>query len=238
MAQLELIAPGRRFMGLFDGFPLPSDKAGMIRQITGYSYCGDFENLKKFNEEQPRLSPEASLSLSESSLTSSQQNGYQTISLSDYNHNIDEIANTKIEVHNVGLIPTSEWAPQSISLRDLQLNYFTKKNGSFRQFDIKLYNVLLITKYYPKTVDYIGVSWVNENTFKVIGNVFSAFFGQKAVFHKQGCLSRYQFEQVYKESEPSLVKNPELQDVDDENVRLYRDSLNRFSRDKKYHILA
>ena len=240
MAQVELPNVSRKhFMSLTDGFPLPQHKAGVIMQMTGYSYYGgDFGKLKKFSEDaHKRFSPDSSLNIPESSPFTRTLNGYETFTLSDCRHNFEEMSNIMIEVHSIGLIPASEWPPQTISLKDLRQNYFIRKNGACRQFDIKLYNALLITKYYPKTVDFIGVAWVSENTFKVYGDVFSSFFGQKMVFHKQGSFQRYSFEQVFKESEPDLIRTIDLSDVDDVNVRLYRDSLSRFSRDKRYNCV-
>lgn len=47
-------------------------------------------------------------------------------------------------------------------------------------------------------------------------------------------LYKYGFEQVYKGSNPRFSKNPECDDVDDASVRIFRDPLNRFSRDRGY----
>ena len=142
--------------------------------------------------------------------------------------------------HNLGFVPASEWAPQAVSLSQLRKDYFTRKNGAARQFDIKLYNVLCITKKKPEAVVFIGASWIDNETFKINAKVFGAFLGIKnetrTLFHKQGSFVRHGFEQVFKSSNPKLAKNPECSDVDEDVVRLFTDPLKRFSREKSYSL--
>jgi hypothetical protein len=140
--------------------------------------------------------------------------------------------------HNLGFAPALEWAPQALSLSQLRNEYFTRKNGSARQFDIKLYNALCITKKEPETVVLIGASWIDNDTFKINSEVFGEFIGYKngkqSLFHKQGSLARHGFEQVFKSSNPKLAMNPECSDVDEDVVRLFTDPMKRFSREKNY----
>lgn len=123
-------------------------------------------------------------------------------------------------------------------MRKIRDSYFTRKNGAARQFDIKLYNALLITKKIPSAIQHVGVSWVDNDTFKVNSSVFSQFLGIKGeprlIFHKQGAFSRHGFEKVYKTSDPKFAKNKECGDVDDNYILLYTDPMKRFSKEKSY----
>jgi hypothetical protein len=235
MTELIYPVPRSYFMSLCDGFPVPAHKAVMIRQLIGKETLPYEEHSE---DDGSKYSPFSSVSCSDSVYCSSLSCcGHSTTSLDNNAKETRSMSEIVIEVHNIGLIPSSVWAPQNISLKDLRNKYFIMKNGACRQFDIKLYNALRITKYYPEAVDFVGVSWVDSTTFKVNAKVFASFFGVKTIFHKQGWFSRYSFEQVYKNSELSSAKNWQTFDVDDENICLFRDTLNRFSREKKYHCV-
>ena len=229
MAQLVYPHQTRHFMSLCDKYPVPIQKAGAIMQMMGQEF---FSYNRVDEDSDSSYSAESTISYSETITENVHKKfGHSTFSLNDYCKISTKMDDIMIEVHNIGLIPASEWAPQSISLKDLRKNYFVKKNGACRQFDIKLYNALLITKNYPETIDFIGVSWVNNTTFKVNEKVFEDFFGLKMIFQKQGCFNRYSFEEVYKNQDFHIIQNNPVQE---EGIHYFRDTLKRFSRDKKY----
>lgn len=136
--------------------------------------------------------------------------------------------------HELGFVPQSEWPLQSMSLWDLRSMYFTRRNGAARQFDFKLYNALCITAKFPDSYKYVGAVWINQTVMKINSQIFANLLGihaiQGGLFHKQGNFSRHGFTHIYKQSTINLQKCPLCDDVDDYNVRLYQDRLNRFCR--------
>ena len=121
-----------------------------------------------------------------------------------------------------------------MSLNDLRDMYFTRRNGAARQFDFKLYNALCITMKHPDAYKFVGAIWVTQTVMKINSQIFANLLGihsiQGGLFHKQGNFSRHGFMHVYKQSTMNLQKNPLCDDVDDYNVRLFTDRMNRFSR--------
>ena len=120
-----------------------------------------------------------------------------------------------------------------MSLNDLKLLYFSRRNGAARQFDFKLYNALCITEKYPDAYEHVGAMWINDTIMKINSNVFAELLGihaiQGGLFHKQGNFSRHGFVHVYKQNFRDL-KNTLCSDVDDYNVRLYTDNLHKLTR--------
>lgn len=116
--------------------------------------------------------------------------------------------------------------------------YFTRRNGAAQQFNFKLYNALCITMKYPEAYKYVGAIWVTQTIMKINSHIFANLLGIHAVqgglFHKQGNFSRHGFTHVYKQSTMNLQKCPLCDDVDDYNVRLLQDRMNRFCRGCMY----
>ena len=116
--------------------------------------------------------------------------------------------------------------------------YFMRRNGFSRQFDFKLYNALCITKKYPSSYLYVGAKWITNNVMKINAQVFASLLGihtiQGGLFHKQGNFSRHGFQHIFKQSSPLFSELPDCEEVDDYNVRLFVDQLNRFSKDREF----
>ena len=125
-----------------------------------------------------------------------------------------------------------------MSLWELRQMYFTRRNGAARQFDFKLYNALCITNRYPEAYDHVGAIWVTPTVMKIKAPAFAHLLGIHAVqgglFHKQGNFSRHGFQNI-----PGAVHRiPECADVDDYNVRLFTDRLNRFVRGGEFRMFG
>jgi hypothetical protein len=112
--------------------------------------------------------------------------------------------------------------------------YFTRRNGVARQFEYKLYNALCITLAFPEAYEFVGAIWISDTVMKINSQVFANLLGihtvQGGLFHKQGNFSRHEFLPVFKIGSPDLAELPECAEVDDYNIRLYTDTLNRFVR--------
>lgn len=216
-------------MKLTDSYPIPRSKGAILRQAllvprTNLSDSSDGEEIPYATVMNNTLF---------STYQDNDQNG--TLDLADDNKLASEIF---IEPHNIGLIPKSEWTPSTLSLEQIQNSYFSKRNGTSRQFDIKLYNALCITKSSHGASKHVGVTWVDSEHFKVNEKIFSHFIGNKSeqtnLFDKMGPLESYGFEQVFKGTNPRFTKNFMCDDVDDRNIRLFKDPMHRFSREKSY----
>jgi hypothetical protein len=135
---------------------------------------------------------------------------------------------------DLGFLPKSEWVPDQLSLLDLRQMYFTRRNGIARQFEYKLYNALSITAAFPDSYEFVGAIWVSDRVMKIHAAAFANLLGihtvQGGLFHKQGNFSRHGFDHIFKTSCLELAKMPECKEVDDYQVRLYTDRLNRFVR--------
>jgi hypothetical protein len=138
-------------------------------------------------------------------------------------------------------VPKGQWSSQALTLLDLRLMYFTRRNGPGRRFDCKLYNALCITKAFPTAYYFVGVAWISATVMKVHSHVFAQMLGIHAVqgglFHKQGNFSRHGFRQVTKQVQSQENASLELADVDDYAVRLFTDEQNRFMRDAEFVAL-
>lgn len=114
--------------------------------------------------------------------------------------------------------------------------YFTRRNGAARQFDFKLYNALCITSKYPEAYEHVGAIWITQTVMKINSQAFANLLGIHAVqgglFHKQGNFSRHGFQNIPGSSHCI----PECEDVDDYNVRLFTDRLNRFVRGGEFRF--
>jgi hypothetical protein len=123
-----------------------------------------------------------------------------------------------------------------MSLSELRLMYFTRRNGFSRQFEFKLHNALRVTMKYPKAYEYVGAIWISPSVTKVNACAFANLLGiqtvQGALFHKQGNFSRHGFTHLLRQSSPEFASSPDCDDVDDYNVRLYTDRSQRFLRDR------
>lgn len=228
----ELCTPnigGKRFMSLTAGFPIPKHKSGALQQILGMQFYfpdeiarDDFYSFPKPKEENENLN------LVSRSFNASVTAPKLTESSSDI----------IIEPHNIGLIPASEWSPRPVSLEEIKLSYFTRRNGTSRSFDVKLYNALCITKSNPAAYKFIGVAWIDETHFKIDEKKFSQFLGTKSdymtLFDQQGPISKYGFEQIFKGANPAFTRNSLCDDVDDCKVCIFSDPMHRFSRDKPF----
>lgn len=218
------------FLRLDESIIVPQYKMNILNQITGNTAFILNENNSENNID----------CLSPSSCDASLIHNSSSSSL--FNEKILEMSKNPNEIfiqpRNIGMIPTLEWTPRPISLKQIHSSYFSKRNGVSRQFDIKLYNALCITKSEESTENYIGVTWVDSEHFKVNEKIFSHFIGtisdRSNLFDNQGLLETYGFEQVYKETNPRFFRNCHCDDVDDLNIRLFRDPQHRFSRDKTY----
>lgn len=219
-----------RFMTLNEKFDLPKFMVSLIFQTTGRSAWLIGENLDSNNSE-------FSSSSSSENLTSMSNTSVQYIE-ENTKRQIEFPSEILIEPRNIGLIPASEWSPRPITLKQIHSSYFSKRNGTSRQFDVKLYNALCITKNNKCAAEHIGVTWVDSEHFKVQEKTFSNFIGilseNTNLFDKQGTLEKYGFVQVYRGNNPSFVKNCLCDDVDDCHTRLFKDPKRRFSREKSY----
>lgn len=116
--------------------------------------------------------------------------------------------------------------------------YFTRRNGAARQFDYKLYNALCISKRFPESFPFVGAKWVSNTVIKinapVIANLLGIHAVQGGLFHKQGNFTRHGYQHVYLQHLDSLKNDPQCADVDEYNIRLFVDTLNRFTRDGEY----
>lgn len=116
--------------------------------------------------------------------------------------------------------------------------YFTRRNGTGRRFDFKLYNALCITKVFPNAYPFVGTLWISATVMKIHSQSFAHLLGihaiQGGLFHKQGNFSRHGFQQLLKQNASTLAPGYDFRDVDDYSVRLYVDNYNRFSRDTEF----
>jgi hypothetical protein len=135
---------------------------------------------------------------------------------------------------DLGFLPRADWTSAHLSLWDLRQMYFTRRNGLARQFEYKLHNALCITAAFPAAYEFVGAVWVCDRLMKISAAAFANLLGihtvQGGLFHKQGNFSRHGFEHVFKVSSAELAKMPECAEVDDYQVRLYTDRMNRFVR--------
>lgn len=223
-------ASKQRFFTLDEKLFVPTHKMNMLNQVMEST---PFLMSKEYSCTRTAQSTRLSRTALTAHACSSDSKVYELLHKSLANP--DDIV---IEPRNIGLIPASEWTPRPVTLHQIHDSYFSKRNGSIRQFDIKLYNALCISKYASNAVDHIGVTWVDPYHFKVNEKVFSHFIGIMSsysnLFDKQGPLETYGFEQVYRNSNPKFSQNYLCDDVDDCNVRLFKDPKQRFSRDKTY----
>jgi hypothetical protein len=143
---------------------------------------------------------------------------------------------------DLGFLPKSEWTASQFSLWDLRKMYFTRRNGIARQFEFKLYNALCITTAFPAAYEFVGAVWVCDRVMKIQASAFANLLGihtvQGGLFHKQGNFSRHGFDHIFKSSSMELAKMPECEEVDDYQVRLYTDRLNRFVRGSEVRASA
>ncbi|EAX89470.1 hypothetical protein TVAG_023830 [Trichomonas vaginalis G3] len=221
------ISNGRHFMGLTDGFPIPQTKVGAIQQMLGVPLISNHPNTVPVYARTQYCEINNAFEID----TGLNENGSPK--------NFEKISDMIIQPQAIGLIPASEWSPRPMTLKQIRDTYFTRRNGTARQFDLKLYNALCITKAEPTAAPFIGVEWIDSNHFKVDEKVFSLFLGTKcdnnALFDKQGSFSKYGFEQVYKGANPVLSRNPTCENVDDNTVRIFTDPLHRFDRDNSFN---
>lgn len=213
----------KRFMYFSDAYPLP---AKTIRSISKFTTYNAFLKIDDTIDDNHVLVQNSSY---DSKL------GLNNKSIKQLIFNPKEAV---IEPHNIGLVPKIEWYPQILSLESLQANYFSKRSGAARQFDFKVYNALCITNAFPGAYNYIGIEWVDENTFKVDAKIFGTFLkmpaGDNSLYHKQGNFSTHGFEFVSKSSSPSYLMNPKCIGVDDSRIRLFIDTKHRFSRNTEF----
>jgi hypothetical protein len=143
---------------------------------------------------------------------------------------------------DLGFLPRQEWTAHQISLWDLKQMYFTRRNGIARQFEYKLYNALCITLAFPESYEFVGAIWISDTVMKINAHSFANLLGiqtvQGGLFHKQGNFSRHGFHHIFKSGSPDLAKLPECAEVDDYNIRLYTDELNRFVRGTELRLVV
>lgn len=213
------MAHHRRFMSLVDQYPVPIQQVNAINRIRGIntSFLAQQTTTIPVTTMHPNHSFDAILV---KPACSTQANKFDPTS-------------NLIEPQSLGLVPHVEWYSQPMSLKDIQVAYFMKRNGAARQFDFKLYNALRITKMYPNAYNYVGVAWVGENVFKVNAEKICKFFGlnmtESLLFHKQGIFKVHGFEEIPKSSQFEFCD-----DVDDNHVRLLVDTQKRFSRSTEF----
>lgn len=120
--------------------------------------------------------------------------------------------------------------------------YFTRRNGVARQFEFKLYNALCITSSVPEAYEFVGAVWVSDTVMKINAHAFANLLGihtvQGGLFHKQGNFSRHGLQHVLRASSLELSKLAECAEVDDYNIRLYTDKLNRFVRGTEFRFVG
>lgn len=223
----------KHFMGLSDGFPIPKDKQGALQQILGLPFL--FKSVTDNEDES-----EDELTKNSKSATVSMHNSFNS-KLAESITPAKSMNEIFLVPPEIGLIPVNEWSPRPVTLEQIKNSYFTRRNGNSRSFDIKLYNALCISRFIDGAEGHIGVAWIDSDHFKVNEKIFSKFIGGKSenstLFDKQGPFEKYGFEQVFKGMDPKFSKNHLCNDVDDNEVRIFKDSKNRFSRDKPYALV-
>lgn len=221
---------GRHFMSLSDGFPVPKHKTGALQHILGMNFLfqdqiakDDFFGLHKPEKEECVMTTRS----------------FNAKINNEVVFCFDKPTGIVVQPHNIGLIPASEWSPRPVTLEQIRSSYFVRRNGTARGFDVKLYNALCITKDNSSAYKYIGVTWLDESHFKINEKIFANFIGSKlehlTLFDKQGPLSKYGFQQIFKGPNPKFRNNLQCEDVDDVNVRIFFDPMHRFSRDKPFN---
>lgn len=209
------LARSRRFVSLGDNIPLPPKKFEKVQDMLGFS------PVKNQNEFSNSIKDMRVLRSSNSAVV------FRSNTLIDTSSNLIFIPT------QLCLIPASEWTLQPMTLKQIQESYFLKRNGTSRQFDIKLYNALCITKFEKSAFLYVGVEWIDSKNFKVNEKIFSKFIGL-SVLDVEETFAKYGFTQIYKGDNPILVRNLHCEDVDDNSVRVYQDPLKRFERDRPF----
>ena len=123
-------------------------------------------------------------------------------------------------------IPKDEWKSTYFSLEDLKRTYFAKRNGPARHFNYKLANALKITREFSNSYNYIGVVQIERCLIKVNSMIFGSLLGIHAVqgglFHKQGNFLRNGFQQVPKQMLNKSALEINVDDADDNEVRIFR----------------
>ncbi|EAY10957.1 hypothetical protein TVAG_446590 [Trichomonas vaginalis G3] len=231
MAELcTLIVGGRHFMSLTAGFPIPKHKSGALQQILGMNFYYP-DSITRDDFEFSNTESNEELNLVSRSFNAK-------ITPPHKDSHPEKASDIIIEPHNIGLLPASEWSPRQTNLEEIKASYFTRRNGTARSFDLKLYNALCITKNYESAYKFVGVMWIDSKHFKINEKIFSQFLGNKSefltLFDKQGLINKYGFEQVFKGANPVFSRDVSCDDVDDCTVCSFKDPLNRFSRDKPF----
>lgn len=122
-------------------------------------------------------------------------------------------------------IPRDEWKSTLFSIEELKKKYFARRNGPARHFNYKLTNALKITRRFPQYYLFIGVIQIRNNLIKVNSTTFGTLLGIRAIqgglFHKQGNFHRNGFQQVPKKEVDRITLEVDIDDVDDNEVRIY-----------------
>lgn len=215
-----------KFLDISPMFPLPRAKVNVVLQASGLFplfYDNRYGNNMKPHHQHVNTRSRAN-----------KDNTCDNCHQLNQNEDANKIV---IEPRNFGLVPLSEWSSKPQTLTQIQNSYFSRRNGIAHQFDIKVYNALCITKHKSGSYNTVGVYWIDSAHFKVNEKIFSKFLGyhdRKDLFDKQGQITKYGFERVYKNANPKFARNNLCNDVDDFDVKIYRDPMKRFSMDKYY----
>lgn len=126
----------------------------------------------------------------------------------------------------LGFIPQSRWNDKIMTFGDVVADFFQRKNNANCRFSFKLYNALKLTMLSSKYNSLIGVRWITDDVLRVDKLIFARLLGIKSIdgslFHQQGNFPSHGFVEMNTQAVDALKPNPDVDDVDFENVRLLR----------------